>query len=116
MKRSTKASLLPAFVFPVAGHLYLKKYIPGVALIVASLVSIYYLITKLVESALEIAERIQSGEVQLDATTISELVSKQTTGTESQLINIATIAIIICWIVGIIDSYRVGRVRDNNKL
>jgi hypothetical protein len=62
------------------------------------------LITKSVESALEIAEKIQSGEVQLDAATITELVSKQTTGTESQLINVATLAIIICWVIGIIDS------------
>ena len=91
MKKSAKASLLSAFVFPGAGHIYLKKYIPGVALVGTSLVSVYYLITKSVESALKIAEKIQSGEVQLDATTISELVSKQTTGTESQLITIATL-------------------------
>ena len=115
MKKSSKASLLSAFMFPGAGHLYLKNYIPGVALIGASLVGVYYLITKSVESALEIAEKIQSGEVQLDASTITELVSKQTTGTESQLINVATLAIIICWVIGIIDSYRVGRVRDKNE-
>mgnify|MGYP001824593268 CR=1 FL=1 len=112
MKKSAKASLLSAFVFPGAGHLYLKKYIPGVTLIGVSLVSIYYLIATSVESALEIAEKIQSGEVQLDTTTITELVSKQTAGTESQLINIATSAIIICWVVGIIDSYRVGRAQE----
>ena len=73
------------------------------------------MIKKSVESALEIAEKIQSGEVQLDASTITELVSEQTTGTESQLINVATLAIIICWVVGIIDSYRVARVRDKNE-
>lgn len=110
-----KASLLSAFVFPGAGHLYLKKYIPGVALVGTSLAGVYYLISNLVERALEIAEKIQSGEVQLDTATITELVSKQSTGTESQLINIATLAIILCWVVGIIDSYRVGGVRDKNE-
>jgi TM2 domain-containing membrane protein YozV len=115
MKKSTKAALLSAFVFPGAGHIYLKKYLPGVALIGASLVAGYYLITKSVEVALQIAEKIQSGEVQLDATAITELVSKQITGTETQLINIATPTIIICWVIGIIDSYRVGRMRDKNE-
>jgi len=114
MKKSTKAVLLSAFVFPGAGHLYLKIYILGIALIGASLVGVYYLITTSVESALEIAEKLQSGELQLDEVTITELVSKQTAGTKSQLVNIATLAIIICWVIGIIDSYSVGRVRDKN--
>jgi hypothetical protein len=112
MKKATKAALLSAFVLPGAGHLYLKKYLPGSILAGVSLVGIYYLVTKTVERAWEIAEKIQSGAVQLDATTVTELISQQSTGADSHLINIATLAIIICWVVGIIDSYRVGRVRD----
>jgi hypothetical protein len=112
MKKSTKAVLLSAFVFPGAGHLYLKKYMRSSVLVGASLVGVYYLVTKTVERAWQIAEKIQSGEVQLDATTITELVSQQSASTDSQLINIATLAVIICWGIGIIDSYRVGRARD----
>lgn len=104
--------LFSAFVFPGAGHVYLKKPIPGVALIGASCAALYYLASKAVESALQITEKIQSGEVQLDANAISDLLSKQATGSEAQLVNIATAAFIICWLVGIIDSYRLGRVRD----
>lgn len=111
MKKSTKAVLLSAFVCPGVGHIYLKKYIPGVALVGASLVGIYYLISKTVERSLQIVKKIQSGNVQLDVTTITELVSKQSTGTEAQLLNIATVVIIICWLIGIIDSYRVGCVQ-----
>ena len=112
MKKSTKAVLLSAFVLPGAGHLYLKKYVPGSILASVSLVGIYYLVTTTVERAWEIAEKIQSGAVQLDATTVTELVSQQSAGTDSQIVNIATLAIIICWVLGIIDSYRAGRVRD----
>jgi hypothetical protein len=32
MNKSTKAALLSTFVFPGAGHLYLKKYIPAAVL------------------------------------------------------------------------------------
>ena len=112
MKKSTKAVLLSAFVLPGAGHLYLKKYVPGSILASVSLVGIYYLVTTTVDRAWEIAEKIQSGAVQLDATTVAELVSQQSAGTDSQIVNIATLAIIICWVLGIIDSYRAGRVRD----
>lgn len=115
MKKSMKAALLSAFVFPGAGHIYLKKYIPGVVLIGASLVGSYYLISKTVERAFRIVEKIQSGAVQMDVAAITELVSKQSTGYEAQLLNIATVVIIICWLVGIIDSYRVGRVQDQNE-
>ena len=114
MKKSTKAALLSAFVFPGAGHLYLKKFVSGSILVGVSLVGIYYLVTTTVERAWEIAEKIQSGAVQLDAMTVTELVSQQSAGSDAQLANIATLAIIICWVLGIIDSYRVGRVKDKN--
>jgi hypothetical protein len=115
MKSSTKAVLLSAFVFPGLGHIYLKKYIPGVVLLGTSLAGSYYLISKTVENALQIVEKIQGGNIQPDITAITELVTKQSTGTDSQLVNIATIIIFICWIIGIIDSYRVGKLRDTNK-
>ena len=114
MKKSMKAALLSAFVFPGVGHLYLKKYIHGVVLVGTSLAGSYYVISKTVERALEIVEKIQSGAVPLDVTTITELVSKQSTGTEGQFTHIITIVIVICWFISIIDSYRVGRAQDKN--
>ena len=112
MKKSTKAALLSALVFPGAGHIFLKKYIPGVALAGASLTGSYYLISKTVEIALKILIKIQSGDLQPDITTITELVTKQSTGSDAKMLNIATVALIICWLIGIIDSYRVGCGRD----
>jgi TM2 domain-containing membrane protein YozV len=115
MKKSMKAALLSAFVFPGVGHIYLKRYISGVVLVGVSLAGSYYVISKAVERALQIVGKIQSSDVQLDVTAITELVSKQSTGTEAQLLNIATVVIIICWLIGIIDSYRAGWVQDRNK-
>ena len=112
MKKSTKAALLSACVFPGVGHVFLKQYIPGVVLVGASFSGIYYLISKTVERALQIAEKIQSGGVQLDVAAITELTSIPPTGTEALLINMATVILIISWLTGIIDSYRVGRLQD----
>ena len=115
MKKSTKAALLSAFVFPGAGHIYLKKYFPGLLLVGVSSLGIFYLISNIVEKASQLVEKIQLGHVQADATAINQLLSSQSTGTESQLLSIATIAIAICWIIGIVDSYRIGRGQDKNQ-
>jgi len=112
VKTSTKAVLLSAFVFPGTGHIYLKRYSPGVVLIGASFAALYYLVSKAIEKALQIAEKIQSGDVQPDVEAITELVSEVSTGPEAQLLNIAAATLIVCWLIGIIDSYRLGRARD----
>lgn len=112
MKKSTKAALLSAFVFPGVGHIYLRKYAAGVLLAGASFAAIYYLITKAVERAFEISEKIQSGDVQLDVEAIAELVFQQSSGTDAQILNIATIILVIFWLIGIFDSYRAGRVGE----
>ncbi len=112
MKKSTKAALLSAFVFPGAGHIYLKFYVSGLLLVGASSAGIFYLILNIIEKALQIVEEIQLGHVQADATAINQLLSNQPTGNESQLLSIVTIAIAICWSIGIIDSYRIGRAQD----
>ena len=109
MRKSTKAALLSALVFPGAGHFFLKRYITGTVLTGAAFASLYLLISKTVERALQITEKIQLGEVPPDVAAITELVLKQPTGTEAQLLSIASIVLIISWLIGIVDSYRVGR-------
>jgi len=108
MNKAMKAALLSALVLPGAGHLLLKKYITAVILAGASVASRYFLVATEIEKALRITEKIQSGEVPRDVATITELIARQTTGPEAQLPNIATAVLCIAWLIGIIDSYRVG--------
>ena len=114
MKKHTKAALLSTFVFPGVGHFLLKKHIQGALLAGTAFVALYFLIAKTVEKTLLVFEKIQSGKAPLDAATISELVSNQTTGTETQLLRLATAALIISWLIGIVDSYRVGCAQSQN--
>ena len=113
MSKSTKAALLSAFVFPGVGHFFVKKYMVGMALAGASLVGIYWLVTQVVERAQQITAQIQRGEVPLDVATITELVAQQPTGAEAQMLDLATGVLIVAWIIGIVDSYRVGRAQQN---
>ncbi len=114
MKKSTKAALLSALVFPGTGHFHLKKYIPGVVLAGSAGVGLYFLITKTLERTLQIVDKIQGGEVQADIAAISELLLEQPTGAEAQLLNAATAVLIISWLISIVDSYRIGRVQDKD--
>ena len=111
MNKPAKAALLSALVFPGAGHFFLKKYILGGILAGTAGVALYILVSKAVERAVQITDKIQRGEVELDVAAITELVSSHPVGTEGQLLDIATAALLISWVVGIIDSYRVGRIQ-----
>jgi len=112
VNKPTKAALLSAFIFPGVGHILLKKYIPATVLAGTAFAGLYFLIANAVERALQITEKIQSGEISLDAVTITELVSKQAMGTEAQLLNVAAAVLFISWLIGIVDSYRVGRAQE----
>jgi len=113
MKESTKAALLSAFVFPGAGHLYLKRYFPGAVLFSVSLGAIYFIVSKMVDRAFQLVEKIQNGTVELNAANIMQLVSQQAAENKGNLLGTVSAIFIICWLLGIIDSYRVGRVPEN---
>jgi len=113
MSNAIKAALLSAFVFPGTGHFFLKKHIIGTLLAGAALASFYLVLSGLVKSAMQIGDKIQRGEVQLDVAAITDLISKQPTGTDAELLNVAWIVLIISWLIGIVDSYRAGRMLSN---
>ena len=115
MKKPTKAALLSAFIFPGVGQVYLKKYTTGILLAGTSFAAMYYLIAKTIESALEISEKIQRGDLQLDIQAITALMSQQPSSTDTQALNFATAVLFICWLIGIVDAYRAGRAREKNQ-
>jgi len=112
---SVKAALISALVFPGAGHFFLKKYISAALLTCASAGALYYLAFKIFEKALLISEQIQSGEIPLDVVAISELISKPLPGSEAQAYNIALLVLLISWLIGIADSYRIGHSQKNDS-
>ena len=110
MQKSTKAALLSTLLFPGTGHMYLKKYVRGSLLLVVSLLVICSIFARVVESALQILDKIQNGSVDPDVTALIELVSTQLNGTGHGVMSLdfALAIFTLCWVIGIIDSYRVG--------
>ncbi|MEN8136077.1 MAG: hypothetical protein ABFS18_11175 [Thermodesulfobacteriota bacterium] len=92
----------------------MKKYVSGVVLATTSGAGLFFLLTKVIEKTLMLAEKIRNGQIQLDIAEITELLSRQTTGAEAQLLNIATAVLIISWLLAILDSYRVGYGREKH--
>ncbi len=112
MTKSIKAALLSALVFPGLGHFVLKKHTTAAVLAGCAFVALYWLVSAVVDRALQISDKIQSGEVQLDTAAIAELVSKQSAGAEAQSLDMAAAVIVIVWLIAIIDAYRLGRLQD----
>lgn len=108
MKKSVKALLWSGLVVPGAGHFFLKRYATGMALLVPTIFSLAFLIYDVLQKATAIAEKIVSGAVSADATTIAALVSGSATGSNE----IAGYVILVCWVAGMVDSYRIGSMDD----
>ncbi len=112
MKKSLKAALFSALVFPGSGHFLLKKHLQGAVLAGITILCVWVLASTALEMAQDISLKIQSGEIPLDVTRIMDEVSKQASAGDAQAANITTYLLLICWLVGIVDSYRLGRLQD----
>lgn len=113
MKKSTKAALLSGLVFPGVGHLFLKQYLRASVLVLSSLIASSIIINAAVDQAQAIVDRINSGDIPVDADAIAEMVSNSGNGADGLLQNIAAIVLLVVWLLGIVDSYRLGAAHDN---
>jgi hypothetical protein len=89
MKKSSKAALLSGLIFPGIGHIFLKEYLRGSALVVLSLAALSVVVTIAYQHALLIVDRVE---------------------------NAAVIVLVACWLAGIIDSYRLGAVQEKSDM
>ena len=108
MTRSTKAALLSGLIFPGIGHMVLKQYLRGSVLMISALIASSVIVTVVIQRALTIVDRINSDDIPIETGAIAEMVSNSTNGADSLIENISVIVLVACWLIGIIDSYRLG--------
>jgi hypothetical protein len=106
MSRSTTAALLSTLVLPGTGHLYLKHFPRGIALIAISLACLWIIVKNAMQQASLVLDKIGSEGIVPDASQLSDLVSQSSSGTGS---SIATLVLVGCWLIGIVDAYRLGK-------
>ncbi len=86
----------------------LKQYLRGSILMLAAFIALSVIVTEAIKQALSIVDRISSGEIPIETADIMDLVSQSTSGAEGSILNIAALVFGVCWLIGIIDSYRLG--------
>lgn len=111
MKRSTKAVLVSGLVFPGLGHIFLRSYVVGLVLVCLAGGSVYMVVNTAIETALDVAREIETGSMSIDSASISQLVAQRSQQAE-QSTNVAVWVFMASWVIGIIDSYRVGRAQE----
>jgi hypothetical protein len=109
MSRSTNAVLLSALVLPGAGQIYLKRYRRGIALIANSLACLWVFVDSAMQQAAAVLQNLESGGGALDVGQLSDLANQTASGSGSTVATVATFVLVGCWLVGIIDAYRLGK-------
>lgn len=84
----------------------------GTLLAGVSVVCIYIFLSTALEIAQELSLKIQTGEIPLDVAVITEAISRQIAAAGTGYVDISTYVLLACWLLGIVDSYRLGRQRD----
>ena len=72
------------------------------------------IVTVAVKQALAMIERISIGEIPMDARALALLPADSANSSAGEIANIALIVLGLCWLFGIIDSYRLG-IRQEQK-
>lgn len=108
MQRPTKAALLSGLVFPGLGHIFLKQYLRGSILVLLGLATASVIIRFAIRQAQVIVDGVVSGDIPADAGAITELLANTSNGSDSAAVTASTIIFGACWLIGIVDSYRVG--------
>ncbi|MCB1723727.1 MAG: hypothetical protein KDJ39_08535 [Gammaproteobacteria bacterium] len=111
MKKSTKAALVSGLVFPGLGHLFLRRYVGGLVLLCVAAWSIHAIATTTIGTALEIAKEIEQGSLSVDATSIGQLVAQRSQQAEQSTV-VPMWVFFASWVIGVIDSYRLGRSQE----
>ena len=112
MKRSIKAALFSGLIFPGLGHMILKQYLRGSILILSTTIALAVIVTIAAKRALAVVDSINSGEIPVDAGAMMELASRSVDSADNSIANISMIVTVVCWLFGIIDSYRLGKTQD----
>ena len=112
MNNSLKGALLSGVVFPGLGQIILKHYKRGIALMLTVLASLLVIVVKAVQQALTILEKINSEGGTINMSTISKISTQASTTFDSLIFNFVLLLMIFCWVIGVVDAYRIGKKKD----
>ena len=112
MNHSLKGAFLSGLVFPGLGQVVLKHYKRGAVIMLTVLASLSLIVIEAVQKAFTILEKMESEGGSIDMNTISNAATQASTTSDSLIFSFALLLIIFCWIIGVVDAFRIGKKKD----
>jgi len=112
MNYALKGAFWSGLVFPGLGHIVLKYYKRGAVIMLTTLAGLSVIVVQAVQKALIILEKIASEGGAMDMNTIFGAASQASTHSDSLIFGFAVLLITLCWVIGGIDAYRIGKKKD----
>jgi len=116
MKQTTKGALLSALILPGAGHLALRSKARGWILISLSVACLVYIFALLIPIVTGIVSEITRGGTSVDPADLNRMVKGRLMGGGASAAGYAVWALIVIWVVALIDVIRLGRKRDKTAV
>jgi hypothetical protein len=113
MQRAVSAALLSAFVFPGAGHLYLRRHRRACLFLVPALAAVFVLAGDVMQRASALADQVVAGTLPLDPAAIAARLQAQ--GGTSALETACGVVLAACWLGSIVDSVVVARALERGE-
>ncbi len=112
MNNSLKGAFLSGLIFPGLGQIVLKHYKRGVVIMFTVLAGMSVVVAKAVQHALTILEKIESEGGAISMSTISNAATQASITSGNLMFNLISLLVILCWIIGVVDAYRIGKRKD----
>ncbi len=112
MKNALKGVFWSGLVFPGLGQIVLKHYQRGVVILLTVLICMSIVVVKTVQDALTLMEKIESEGAAIDMSTLSSAAAQASATSESLLFTLVFWLLILCWVIGVVDAYRIGKRKD----
>ncbi len=112
MNNSLKGALLSGLIFPGLGQVALKHYKRGAVIMLTVIVSMAVIALKAVQHALAILEKIELEGGIISMNTILNATTQASANSGSLTYNLLFVLISVCWIIGTVDAYIIGKRKD----
>lgn len=111
MQQSIKAALLSGMIFPGVGQISLGHKKRGWSIILVNCILFYLIISKVIQQAASIVEKMQKNGAALDIESISKQTSNLVGFSDNSSLNILLTLLILGWLISIVDAYLLGNKR-----
>ena len=112
MNNSLRGAFWSGLVFPGLGQVVLKHYRRGAVIMLTVLAGLSVIVVQAVQKAFIILEKIASEGGTIDMDMILDAALQTSTNSDSLIFSFAVLLITFCWLIGIVDAYKIGKTKD----